>query len=205
MGGRGSFSSSSGLKREGAHRVSHSKGDKILSAGWLGISGNKTSIESSIENFKNRTINENHEFGGYFDSQGFPLVIREGDSGSVSVEASDAIGAAIFVHNHPGNYGGTFSHGDIHGLRSDYKNSNGSVRSVVAIAKEGTYKLSMNNQHSDLDGFIKAFDNAASKKGGLDDKFDSLYNSKGRQAACDVYHNWYKSNAPKYGLSYSRS
>lgn len=50
----------------------------------------------------------------------------------------------------------------------------------------------MNNQHSDLDGFIKAFDNAASKKGGLDDKSDSLYNSKGRQAACDVYHNWYK-------------
>lgn len=141
------------------------------------------------------------------DDYGYITKAFQGDEHSVSVtpEAIAYMRDKIVTHNHPADWGGTFSGADISMLQTG-------VCEMRASAKEGTYIL-RRKKKADPKAFYQDFqsntreineqmraiaDNLAKKKWSS----KKAYNKAQRKAQLDVVHEWYSHNAERYGYEY---
>lgn len=141
------------------------------------------------------------------DDYGYITKAFQGDEHSVSVtpETIAYMKGKIVTHNHPSDWGGTFSGADISMLQTG-------IKEMRASAKEGTYSL-QRRKNADPKGFCQAFrkdegrlnkqmreiaNNLAQKKWSSRE----AYNKAQRKAQLDVVHQWYSHNAERYGYEY---
>lgn len=149
---------------------------------------------------------------------GYIILEKSGGKGSVSFGAREGIhmnDRTTLTHNHPGEYGGTFSGADVKVL-TDYK-----LRAIRAVGKEGTYSLertSKTNSNNSYD-FNRAFQKQSDS---LNYKMRTEYNSQKKKIArgeisvdaanqqlseyrtslCNQQHDWLVNNAQSYGFNY---
>lgn len=102
---------------------------------------NKSQLPDKILNkcreVEAKTVNRKTEKMTVIDDDGNILLEKSGGRGSVSFGAREGfiLDRQTITHNHPGEFGGTFSGADIK-VMVDYK-----LKAIRAVAKEGTYSL----------------------------------------------------------------
>ena len=165
-----------------------------------------------------KTVNRKTEKMTVIDSDGNVILEKSGGKGSVSFGAREGFymnDTTTVTHNHPGEYGGTFSGADVKVL-VDYK-----LKAIRAVGKEGTYSLertSKTNSNNSYD-FKTEY---AKKSTTLNGKMRTEYNSQKSKVArgettlddankqlsdyrtslCNEQHEWLVQNASKYGYNY---
>ena len=152
------------------------------------------------------------------DDDGNILFEKSGGRGSVRFSIADAMqmNGKTVTHNHPGEFGGTFSGADIN-VFTKYN-----LRSIRAVAKEGTYSIETTSKVTSSGS--KEFANEFSKRSNavnqqlkanhsrlspkvrngelsVDDANKQLREK--RTALCNEQHEFLKNNAEKYGYRYS--
>lgn len=112
----------------------------------------------------------------------------------------------IVTHNHPSEYGGTFSDADISFLSLGMKE-------LRASAKEGTYSIKA-KKNANPHGLMKAYLRSAPR---MQDAMREIalemarkkytskkaYEKANRKAQLEVIHNWYQRNVKRYGFEYN--
>lgn len=187
------------------------------------ISGSGTStlpdgVLSKCREVEAKTVNRKTEKMTVIDSDGNVILEKSGGKGSVSFGAREGFymnDTTTVTHNHPGEYGGTFSGADVKVL-VDYK-----LKAIRAVGKEGTYSLertSKTNSNNSYD-FKTEY---AKKSNTLNSKMRTEYNSQKSKVArgdttlddankqlsdyrtslCNEQHEWLVQNASKYGYNY---
>jgi len=143
---------------------------------------------------------------------------KRGGRGSVSIDSAIAakMGENVtLTHNHPGEFGGTFSGADVN-ILTKYN-----LRSIRAVGNEGTYSLERTSQTMGLKASTFNRD-----YGALSDKTNRSIKSEykkmrskvlsgdmsaddanrqlaeHRTAQCNQMHDWLSQNASKYGFNY---
>ena len=174
-----------------------------MTKGVNGGSLRNVSTEETLRQYEASKLNMKKEQMAILDENGFIVKAYNGDAHSVAFEPQYTVGRVV-THNHPSDYGGTFSDADV----GNFLKFN--QKEIRASAKEGTYSLKETRKGS---GNAKALDTAYAKaQPSLLKKASEAVNavaSKGgsktaqRKAYVDVYHNWYKNNFSKYGYTYS--
>lgn len=107
-----------------------------------------------------KTVNRKTEKMTVIDDDGNILLEKSGGRGSVSFGAREGfiLDRQTVTHNHPGEFGGTFSGADVK-VMVDYK-----LKAIRAVAKEGTYslertsKVNSNSAYELKEGFKKSSD-----------------------------------------------
>lgn len=209
MGGRGS--SSSGYSGSGKGFIGAGKGgggqiQPLAIAGLTGTDENGgfryTSVEQTLQHLEPKTLDMKREQMKVIDDDGFVIAAYQGNAHSVAFIPEQTRGKTV-THNHPSGYGGTFSEADVGNFLEFGQ------KEIRASAKEGTYSLKRVGKKQNDKGFNDAY---AKAQGRLDQKAraatQKAADSGGsrmaqRKAYVDVYHNWYKSNASKYGFEYT--
>ena len=141
--------------------------------------GNKQSFKNTLKNFKNKHLLSNEEHAVAVDKDGFVSIYKHGNEGSVSWKSNELAGKHI-IHNHPDMGYGQFSKADL------ITTATSGATGITATSKSGDVIFNK-TQKFDAKGFVKAVNNANGKTGD--------YNK-------DV-HNFLKSNAKKYGYTYT--
>lgn len=142
------------------------------------------------------------------DDYGYVTTAYQGTAHSVSVDeyGLKQMRGQIVTHNHPSDYGGTFSDVDINSLKSG-------MRELRASAAEGTYSLRA-SQKADPQSFYKAMVRSGPKlqeemrkisKENAQKKYPSYkaYVKDNRRTQLAVLHDWYAKNAPNHGYTYT--
>lgn len=161
-----------------------------------------------LKNEKLTLVNENGE------------VVHEkrGSRSSVSIDAAIAakMGENVtLTHNHPGEFGGTFSGADVN-ILTKYN-----LRAIRAVGNEGTYSLERTSQTMGLKAstFNRDYGTLADKTNrSIRSEYqkmrskvlsgDMLADDANRQLAehrtslCNQMHDWLSQNANKYGFNY---
>lgn len=176
------------------------------------------SVLNKCREVEAKTVSRKTEKMTVIDADGNVILEKSGGKGSVSFGAREGFymnDTTTVTHNHPGEYGGTFSGADVKVL-VDYK-----LKAIRAVGKEGTYSLertSQTNSNNSYD-FKTEF---AKKSNTLNGKMRTEYNSqKGKVARgetsvddankqlsdyraglCNEQHEWLVQNASKYGYNY---
>lgn len=140
-------------------------------------SGNKQSFDNTLKNFKRSHLLDDSESAVTIDKDGFVSVYKHGSKSSVGWYESELAGKHV-IHNHPG--GSHFSRADL------ITTATTKATGITASGSKYDYILKKTSKF-DAKGFIKAVNTAS----GTGD-----YNE-------DV-HKFLKSNAKKYGYTYSR-
>ena len=182
----------------------------------------KSSLPDSVLNkcreVEAKTVDRKTEKLTLVDSDGNIILEKSGGKGSVSFGAREGFhmnDTTTVTHNHPGEYGGTFSGADVK-VFVDYK-----LKAIRAVGKEGTYSLERTSKtnSSDAYDFKQAF---AKQSDSLNGKMRKEYNSQKSKVArgetsatdankqltdyrtslCNDQHDWLVQNAPKYGYNY---
>lgn len=197
MGGRGSYSAGSIFGSSRKYK------NYPLATGQMNTGNAKgTSEEQTVERWRRNTVNEDYEYGGWIDSQGFVhSMTTDEDTSSVRIElyskaqhhqGNDMVAT---IHNHPADakrgYGGTFSAADILAQNTDFIVSGGKAKVAYATAREGIYKST----------FSKSVDCAV-----LDRtlrKIEKQWNSKtytSRKQLWGELHSLMRDNLKQYGI-----
>lgn len=142
--------------------------------------GNKMSFNNTLKNFKKVHLTSDSESAVTVDSSGFVSIYKHGSASSVGWYRNELEGKHV-IHNHPSHGYSAFSKADL------ITTATTGATGITATSKQYDYIL--NKKHNfDAKGFVKAVNKAQGKTGD--------YNK-------DV-HDFLKSNAKKYGYSYSR-
>lgn len=175
------------------------------------------SVLSKCQEVEAKTVNRKTEKMTIVDSDGNVILEKSGGKGSVSFGAREGFymnDTTTVTHNHPGEYGGTFSGADVKVL-VDYK-----LKAIRAVGKEGTYSLERGDTNSNKSYDFKT--EFAKKSDALNGKMRTRYNSqKGkvargetsvddankqlsdyRTSLCNEQHEWLVQNAAQYGFNY---
>lgn len=102
---------------------------------------NKTELPEKVletcRKVEAKTVNRKTEKMTVIDDDGRIILEKSGGRGSVSFGAREGfiMDRQTVTHNHPGEFGGTFSGADVK-VMVDYK-----LKAIRAVAKEGTYSL----------------------------------------------------------------
>lgn len=157
-----------------------------------------------------------HEEAVFFDKDGNVVVAYKGNAGRVGFDASlRAARDLTLAHGHPkgaGEYGGTFSFGDMKNmLSSNWRElratasgqgeMNYILRRTAKSDSKGFYK-DINQHYTQLTKRMKKAHNAmydAQKKAGAS---ESSARHAARQAQVGVLNSYYKKTAEKYGFEY---
>lgn len=188
----------------------------------LTISGTgKTTLPDKVVNkcreVEAKTVNRKTEKMTIVDADGNILLEKSGGRGSVSFGAREGFlmnDTTTVTHNHPGEYGGTFSGADVKVL-VDYR-----LKAIRAVGKEGTYSLERVDTNSSKSyDFKQAY---AQQSNSTNSKMRTKYQSqKGKVARgdlsvddankelsdyrtklCNEQHDWLVKNAAQYGFNY---
>lgn len=202
FGGRGAYSSGYG-SRSGDIRIDFGDGagsEEIDVSNW----NFNVKVKSDFEKYFGK---ESVEHAFVLDGEGKITGGYKGNDRSVGIPTSKLANSnfkTTLTHNHPGSYGGTLSPADI------YSATKNKLKSVRAVAKEGTYKL-VARKNANPTGLIKALQKNEKKiavRGTRRAMKIKTGNAKRtaydrRVAYTSAYHDWYSKNASKYGYSYS--
>lgn len=145
MGGRGSFSYSGG----GSARSARPLSAFAVASLNRGIASG-TTTERAVARFREQMMGEKVEYSAYIDDAGYVHSLAStGKEGSTGVAPLSSIehetGISTIIHNHPHGgsdgriWGGPFSEADLSYIAAAHRATGGSVKRMVATAKEGTY------------------------------------------------------------------
>lgn len=175
------------------------------------------SVLATCRDVEAKTVNRKTEKLTLVAENGRIILEKGGGKGSVSFGAREGLlmdSTTTITHNHPGQYGGTFSGADVKVL-VDYK-----LKAIRAVGKEGTYSLERGDTNSN-----KAYDfkqEFTRKSNALNNDIRSEYKSlknkvargeksvdeankqlsETRTTLCNEQHDWLVQNAAKYGFNY---
>lgn len=175
------------------------------------------SVLSKCQEVEAKTVNRKTEKLTLIDSDGNVILEKSGGKGSVSFGAREGFHmneTTTVTHNHPGEYGGTFSGADVKVL-VDYK-----LKAIRAVGKEGTYSLERADTNSNKSYDFKT--EFAKKSNTVNSKMRTEYNSQKSKVArgetsvndankqlsdyrtslCNEQHEWLVQNAAQYGFNY---
>ena len=152
------------------------------------------------------------------DDDGNIILEKSGGKGSVrfgGYETAHMGPTVTLTHNHPGDFGGTFSGSDVNILEKY------NLRAVRAVAKEGTYSLERTSQATAMQAmslnkdygkqsnatirnlkteFKKMQDKVWSGEVSMDEANKHL--AENRTAQANKLHDWLSQNAASYGFNY---
>ena len=176
------------------------------------------SVLNKCQEVEAKTVSRKTEKMTLVDADGNVVLEKGGGKGSVSFGAREGFymnDTTTLTHNHPGEYGGTFSGADVK-VFTDYR-----LRAIRAVGKEGTYSLERTAKTNSNDSydFNRAFQKQSDS---LNYKMRTEYNSQKKKIArgetsvndanqqlsdyrtglCNQQHEWLVQNAPKYGYNY---
>lgn len=142
------------------------------------------------------------------DDYGYVTRAFQGDEHSCAVDdkTQQYARGKIVTHNHPSEFGGTFSDADISFLSLGMKE-------LRASAKEGTYSIKA-KKNANPHGLMKAYLRSAPR---MQDAMREIalemarkkytskkaYEKANRKAQLEVIHNWYQRNVKRYGFEYN--
>lgn len=176
------------------------------------------SVLNKCQEVEAKTVSRKTEKMTLVDADGNVILEKSGGKGSVSFGAKEGFHmneSTTLTHNHPGEYGGTFSGADVK-VMVDYR-----LRAIRAVCKEGTYSLERTSKTNSNDSYD--FNRAYQKQSdSLNYKMRTEYNSQKKKIArgetsvndanqqladyrtglCNQQHEWLVQNAPKYGYNY---
>lgn len=200
FGGRGSTSMGSSTK-SGKLRKQYGDASKYQQLDVSALKDFPVKLKHDFEKFMNMNAEE-VEYGYLIDKNDRVVAGAKGDKHSVAVEYSGSEEGFTLTHNHPNNYGGTFSGADISHL------TEAKLKSIRAVAKEGTYTMTATKKanYMGLNRALAKDINKINKTGAS--KAEKVRIKKGSQVAIrkayvDTLHDWYKKNASKCGFTYS--
>lgn len=144
-----------------------------------------SSVEKTIDKFRQKYGKANREYGVVVDREGYAIEHNKGNKHSVSFRSD--IKGGTFIHNHPS--GSHFSSTDLETFART------KASSIVAVSsnkeRTGTYRIQKTEKFNSK-GFVKAMSSAR-----FDDSSMDSYN-KGADR-------WLRNNAKKYGYKYTKS
>lgn len=165
-----------------------------------------------------KTVSRKTEKMTLVDENGNIVLEKSGSRGSVrfgGYETAHMGPTVTLTHNHPGEFGGTFSGADVNILTKF------DLRAIRAVGKEGTYSLERTSQTMGLKAstFNREYANQSNKatrsikseykklKGKVVNKEMSADDAnrqlaEHRTAQCNTLHNWLTQNAASYGYNY---
>lgn len=202
MGGRGA--SSLGTRGKNGMLKSY-KRNSSEQLDISSMSGFPVKIKDDFETFLDMKNNK-VEYGYLINKDGKVVAGAKGNKHSVGIAYDGSQEGMTVTHNHPSNYGGTFSGADISHL------TEAKLKQIRAVAKEGTYKMTA-TKNANPTGLNKALAkdinrlNIQASKNSLKVKRKNLtakqYKTAQRKAYVDTIDSWYKKNASKYGYKYT--
>lgn len=202
MGGRGA--SSLGTRGKNGMLKSY-KRNSSEQLDISSMSGFPVKIKDDFETFLDMKNNK-VEYGYLINKDGKVVAGAKGNKHSVGITYDGSQEGMTVTHNHPSNYGGTFSGADISHL------TEAKLKQIRAVAKEGTYKMTA-TKNANPTGLNKALAkdinrlNIQASKNSLKVKRKNLtakqYKTAQRKAYVDTIDSWYKKNASKYGYKYT--
>lgn len=210
FGGRGSGSYTAGGATVGGMMGGGSGGIDLPTAGWTPEAGSRSvSVNTTIKGAEDRIRGLDHEQLVVIGKDGYVYAAVDGGEHSVGItpNAAKYIKGNIVTHNHPN--GGTFSQADI---ISAGRTGAGEIRAASKRFNK-TYSLKATSK-ANGNGLAKAMQRAEKKlnnawQAKLDSMVGKKYTSKEsyeRQAYNhwnNIMGDWLKTNAPKYGYTYS--
>lgn len=211
MGGRGARSSTGGFRNNGTvvyNPNSATYGGVATSLPVAGLTPSSngttlryTSTDATLTKLERDARSLGHEELKVVDDDGFVTAAYKGSAHSVAYNPHLTVDK-IVTHNHPSGYGGTFSEADVSGFLS------WNQKEIRASAKEGTYSLKRTSK-SNPRAFANAYNADKTSMDRTATRMLSEAMAKGqsenamRKAWVDVYHQWFKRNASKYGYEYT--
>lgn len=175
------------------------------------------SVLSKCQEIEAKTVTRKTEKMTLVGENGRVILEKSGGKGSVSFSAREGFlmdKTTTVTHNHPGEYGGTFSGADVKVL-VDYK-----LKAIRAVGKEGTYSLERGDTNSNKSyDFKQAYAKLSnSTNGKMRTKYQSQKSkvargetsasdankqlSDYRTSLCNEQHEWLVQNAAQYGFNY---
>lgn len=173
---------------------------------------------STCREVEAKTVNRKTEKMTLVDDDGNIVLEKSGGKGSVrfgGYETAHMGPTVTLTHNHPGEFGGTFSGSDITTF-TKYD-----LRAVRAVGKEGTYSLERTSQSSFSQGavFNRDYGKVSDKSiRALKSEFNKMkkkvwdeeisvedankHLAEHRTAQCNSLHDWLSQNAASYGYNY---
>lgn len=175
-------------------------------------------VVKTCQSVEAKTVSRKTEKLTIVDEDGNILLEKSGGKGSVSFGAKEGFlmnDTTTVTHNHPGEYGGTFSGADV-SVFVDYR-----LKAIRAVGAEGTYSLERtskvnSNTAYDFNQAFKARSNnvndtmrkeyktmkskVARGEVKVDDANQHLTDK--RTSLCNDQHEWLTQNASKYGFNY---
>lgn len=164
-----------------------------------------------------KTVNRKTEKMSIIDEDGNVILEKSGGRGSVSISAREgyAMDRQIVTHNHPGEFGGTFSGADVK-VMVDYH-----LQGIRAVAKEGTYSLERTNKVTSNSAYDLKTE-FGKRSNALNREMRTAYNGmkskvmrgeltpdeankqlqEKRTALCNEQHEYLKKVATSYGFRY---
>ena len=165
-----------------------------------------------------KTVNRKTEKMTLVDDDGNIVLEKSGSKGSVrfgDYEAAKMGNTVTLTHNHPGDFGGTFSGADVDVL-TKYD-----LRAIRAVGKEGTYSLERtdepvgtkiftfnrdyalrsNKANSSLRSEYKKMKSKV-LSGEMSPDEANKHLAEHRTAQCNSLHDWLVQNAASYGFNY---
>lgn len=183
---------------------------------------NKSGLPDNVINkcreIEAKTVNRKTEKMSLVNEDGFVIAEKSGSKGRVSFGADIGIKMderTTLTHNHPGEFGGTFSGADIE-VFCDYR-----LKAIRAVGKEGTYSLER-TEKSNSNGSYELKTEFKKRSNSLNRQIRSDYNalkskvmrgeitpdeanstlSDKRTKLCNEQHEYLKKVATSYGFRY---
>lgn len=209
MGGRGASYGAEFMAARGIY----AEAGEVMSLNVAGMTpmeqGSRfTSTEKTLDYIENKKLDYDKEQLQVIDRHGYVTRAFQGDEYSVGVDMDTRtyMQGKVVTHNHPQNFGGTFSDADINSLKMGMKE-------LRASAREGNYSMKA-ERGADPAGFYKAYErNAGRMQTQMTEVAREMaarrwssyerFQTENRKAQLTVIDNWYKKNAGRYGYQYS--
>ncbi len=175
-------------------------------------------VQKTCQDVEAKTVSRKTEKLTLVDEDGNIILQKNGGKTSVSFGAKEGFlmnETTTVTHNHPGEYGGTFSGADVQ-VFVDYR-----LKAIRAVGREGTYSLERtsgtnSNNSYDFKQEFKKLSNSVNNKMHTEYKSQKTKVARGeltadeankqlteyRTSLCTDQHNWLVQNAAKYGYNY---
>ena len=173
---------------------------------------------AACRDIEGKTVNRKTEKMSLVDEDGNIILEKSGTKGSVrfgDYETSKMGPKVTLTHNHPGDFGGTFSGADVD-ILTKYD-----LRAIRAVGKEGTYSLErksntiglkasmMNRDYAQQSNKVVRSLKSEFKKmkqkvwdGEMSSEDANRHLSEHRTTQCNQLHDWLSQNAATYGYNY---
>lgn len=175
-------------------------------------------VLSTCQKVEAKSVKLKNEKLTLIDEDGDVIHEKRGSRGSVSIDYATAYkmnesNSITLTHNHPGEFGGTFSGADVN-ILTKYN-----LRAVRAVGKEGTYSLERTGNGQKAASFNQDYGRISDQTNrNLQSKHNDLKSKamrgdisvpeankqmqEYRTGLCNQMHDWLSQNSAKYGYNY---